>query len=289
MKRLYLILLCLLFLSAASAQTKTKRKKPAAFNKQNKENDQFLQKQWWIGLKGGTNLSKANVDKTYSVFSPSTGKKYESFKQPGSQATLEVTFYFRGFSMSFQPTYQHSRFAYSNQYEWRDDEVATDQLLLNYEHEQKIDYVYFPILVKYEIAGNKLRPYVQIGGYAAVLINANKSLTISGVDYASGGVNEFESQPIIVGAEDLFAKKHWGLIGGAGAYYNLGNVRLNLDIQYKFGMSNISSSRNRYDNGQLTGVGDVMDDLTMDNMSFSLGCLFPMRFLSSGFKSLDRK
>lgn len=101
MKRLYFIFLCLLLLAAnVSAQSKKqnkKRKSSTAYNKQNKENDQFLQKQWWIGVKGGTNLSKVNVDKTYSVLSPSTGKKYENFKQPGSQASIEVTFYFRGF------------------------------------------------------------------------------------------------------------------------------------------------------------------------------------------------
>jgi hypothetical protein len=54
------------------------------------------------------------------------------------------------------------------------------------------------------------------------------------------------------------------------------------------GMSNISSTDNRYGSDRLSGVGDAMDDLTLDNISVSLGCLFPLRFLSSGFKSLDK-
>src|SRR5690606_1054855 len=123
-----------------------------------------------------------------------------------------------------------------------------------------------------------------------MLINANKSVSITGIDHAAGGANEFKEESIIIGAKDLFAKNHWGIMGGAGLNYNLGNnVRLNLDVLYRHGMSNIVSTDNRYGSDRLSGVGDVMDDLTLDNLSFSVGCLFPLRFLSSGFKTLDLK
>lgn len=298
MKRLYLIALCVMLLTGASAQQKQSKRKrnPAAFNKQNKENEKFLEKQFWIGLKAGPNLSKPHLETAYSVLSPTnyevsvTRKKYESFKQLGSQATLEITFYFKGFSFSLQPTYQHSAFSYSNTYEWVSAVSATDHVVLTYDQEQKLDHAIIPLTVKYEIAGHKLRPYLQAGFYSAILIDASKSVTVSGVDNASGGTNTFKNEPIMVGAKDLFAKNHWGLIGGAGVYYNLpNNVRLNLDIMYRYGMSNISSAKNRYSSDRLSGVGDAMDDLTLDNLSFSLGCLFPLRFLESGFKSLDRK
>ena len=118
----------------------------------------------------------------------------------------------------------------------------------------------------------------------------SKEVSINGIDNAAGGVNEFKDESIIIGAKDLFAKNHWGLMGGAGLNYNLGNnVRLNLDVMYRYGMSNIVSTKNRYDSDRLSGVGDVMDDLTLDNLAFSVGCLFPLRFLSSGFKTLDLK
>lgn len=294
MKRLYIILFCFLVIAQVSAQDKKKRKPNAAYNKQNDENEKFLNKQWWLGFKAGTNLTNVHVLKTYSVFSPTnyepeeSAKKYENFKQPGAQATIEASFYFNGFYFSFQPTYQHALFTYTNSYTWLDEEVATNTLQLNYEQEQKVDHFIFPLLIKYDIAGRKLRPYVQIGAYSAILINANKSVTISGVDNASGGSNTFTDPAIIVGAKDLFAKNSWGLIGGAGLNYALGNVRINLDAQYRYGMSNITSTKNRNSSDSLSGVGDIMDDLTMDNLSLSLGCLFPMRFLASGFKSSDR-
>ncbi len=162
--------------------------------------------------------------------------------------------------------------------------------MLNYKQEQRVDHAIIPFVIKYELVDYKIRPYLQAGFYSGMLINANKSVTVSGIDYASGGTNAFTNEPITIGAKDLFAKNHWGLIGGAGAYYSLpNNVRVNLDIMYRYGMSNISSAKNRYGGDRLSGVGDAMDDLTLDNLSFSLGCLFPLRFLESGFKSFDRK
>jgi hypothetical protein len=295
MKRLNLFLLCLLIVASVFAQEK--KRKPSAYNKQkqSQEEEKFLEKQWWLGFKAGANLSKANVEKSYSIIAPTNyeastiGKKYDNYNLVGSQATIEVSFYFKRFLLSFQPTYQHSRFSYSNSFEWSSTDEAANHVQLTFDQEQKLDHMIFPLIIKYDIYGDKLRPYVQIGAYSAILLNATKSVTTTGIDNAAGGENEFATETINVGATDLFAKYHWGLMGGVGVNYNLGNnVRLNLDVMYKLGMSNISSTDNRYGSDRLSGVGDAMDDLTLDNISVSLGCLFPMRFLSSGFKTLDK-
>ncbi len=296
MKKLYLSLLCLLLAANLVLAQSKKKKSPAAFNKQNKENEKFLEKQWWLGVKSGVNLTKVNVVTNYAILAPTnydaseSGKKYSNFNLTGSHFTIEATFYFKHFTFSLQPTFQHSRFAYTNQYRWTDAETATNSVELNYEQEQKVDHILIPLVVKYEMTNTKLRPYLQAGIFQAFRVGATKSVTVSGIDQASGGQNEFQDESITVGAKDLFAKKYWGLLGGAGLYYNLGNnVRLNFDVQYKLGMSNVVSAENRYSNDRLAGVGDAMDDLDMDNLSISLGCLFPLRFLESGFKSLNRK
>jgi hypothetical protein len=300
MKRLLLLFVCFLLVSTASAQFSNKNKRSKVkgsitYNKKNKEDEKFLEKQWWMGLKGGVNLSKASVTTSYSALSPSnyelsqTNKEYESFNKLGSQLTLEVTFYFKQLSLSLQPTYRQSKFVYTNHYEWTDNESASNSLVLDYEQVQNTEHMLFPLLVKFDLTKTKLRPYIQAGGFAAVLINADKSVTISGTDYASGGENEFSSEPIIVGAKDLFAKTYYGLIGGVGLNYHQGNIRLNLDVMYQYGMTNITSTTGRYSNDRLAGVGDIMDDMTMDNITISLGCLFPLRFLGSGFKTLDKK
>ncbi len=295
MKRFTVFLFCLGLVIGVCGQEKKRRQTAYNKAKQSKEDNKFLEKQWWLGFKAGANLSKVTVDKTYSVISPTNyeastiGKKYDNLKLIGSQATIEVSFYFKRFLISFLPTYQHSRFGYSNRFEWKSEDEDQYHVELKYSQEQKLDHAILPLLIKYDVYGNRLRPYVQAGIYSAMLINASKSLETSGIDNAAGGENEFYTERIDVGADDLFAKYHWGLMGGVGVNYNLGNhVRLNLDIMYKYGMSNISSTENRYGNDRLSGVGDAMDDLTMDNISVSLGCLFPLRFLQSTLQTLDK-
>ncbi|CAN5265973.1 hypothetical protein BH09BAC3_BH09BAC3_23290 [soil metagenome] len=286
-----------LFAVLISSQLHSQTRKKVNFNKQNISNKQggFLEKQWWIGLKGGINLTQAVPLQRYSVLSgtsnyPSTqlDKKYNSLDKVGSQATLEVTFYFKGFSFSFQPTYRHSLFTYSNQFEWTDTETVGNRLILNYNQENIVDYADLPLLVKYDITKTKLRPYLQAGAFYSLMVNATKSVKVEGIDYASGGTNQFSNEPLIVGATDLFHNSYWGLIAGAGADYNLGNVRLILDVSYRMGMSNITNTENRYSNDRLSGIGDAMDDLTLNNIVISAGCLFPLRFLGTGFKTLDK-
>jgi len=296
MKKLYSLSILLLLTGLVFGQA-PKRKSPQAYNSraQNTPGGNFLDKQWWLGLKAGVNLSDVTVDKRYSALSPGnyptsqTDKVYDDFNAIGSQVTLEVSFYFKGFTFSLQPAYRHSVFTYSNNYEWSDPENATNRLELTYDNEQKVDHAELPLIFKYDIIGNRLRPYVQVGVYYGFLINANKSVEVSGTDYAVGGVNEFTNDPVIIGAKDLFANNHWGLLGGIGANYNLGNVRLNLDIQYRKGMSLINSTENRFGSDRLSGIGEAMDDIKINNLAFSIGCLFPMRYLASGFKTLDQR
>jgi hypothetical protein len=290
MKRLSLLTLCMLLCLMCYSQAK--RKKMPSYNTQSKQKDTFLEKQWWLGFKGGVNFSGVVVDKTYAVISPvnypvsETKKTYDNYSTVGSQATVEVTFTFKGFSFSLQPTYRHSSFVYQTESAW--SEGGVPMLELSYDQEQQIDYAEIPFLFKYDITGAKLRPYVQVGAYYAILLNADKAIEVSGTDYASGGENPFTEPDIIVGAEDLFAKYNWGLMAGAGVNYHVGNIRLNLDLVYRKGMSLVNSTENRYNNDRLVGAGDVMDDIKMNNFSISLGCLFPLRFLTSGFQSLDR-
>jgi hypothetical protein len=294
MNRFYcLLLVALLVASQGFSQAKRKNVKGGGAGITARKNgNSFLNKQWWLGFKAGTNLTKAVLDQSYSVLVPvnyeASPKKYQDFNKAGSQAALEITFYMKGFSFSLQPTYFHSAFVYTNDFEWIDPNNATNRLVLKYTQEQSMDRAEIPLIVKYDVAGNKLRPFVQGGVFYSMLINANKSIEVKGTDYASGGVNEYSEEPVQVGAEDLFAKNYWGLQAGGGLNYNLGNVRLTFDATYRFGMSLANSTENRYKSDRLSGIGDALDDIKLNNMVFSLGCLFPMRYLASGFKTLDR-
>ena len=288
--KLPVLVLCLVL--AASGVFAQKKKAPPSMKSKGTPQEKFLNKQFWLGFRAGVNLTSPMVVSRYSVMTPNnynqseTEKVYQHYNSIGQQATLEVTFYYKGISISAQPTYRTSRFIYTNNYTWDNPEAAGLGLKLAFEQEQQLDQADLPLLVKYEFTENKLRPYLQAGVFYSILVNASKSVKVRGTDTASGGTTTFENEPLVVGAKDLFTN-NWGIVAGGGLNYNLGNVRLVLDITYHQGMSNIANVDNRFSNDRLSGIGDAQDDLKMNSLLFSVGCLFPMRFLSNNYKSLD--
>ena len=292
MQKSYLFILVLLLSSTLLAQEKrsvipfnTTRKKANA--------NQFIEQQWWLGFKAGINWAKASPIKRYTILTPTNydaslvDKKYDSFKEIGFQTTIEITYYYHGFYFSVQPSYINSIFTYSNQLKWINSANTNQSLTQNYSQSQKVEYADFPFYVKYDITGRNLRPFVQLGMFCSVLLNAQKSVTVSSTDIASGGTNQIDSQPLITGAKDLFGN-YWGFTGGAGATYQMGNVRLTLEANYRQSLANIVNAKNRFGNDRLSGIGDAQDDLNLKNIVVSAGVLFPMRYLSTSFKSNDR-
>lgn len=265
---------------------------PAYLNKKTTRkangSDKFMQTQWWLGFKSGVNMSEASPDVLYSGYSPTNyssttlEKDYTTFGQVSGQAGLEITFYHKGFSFSFQPNYQRQTFGYSNSYEWLSTEDASNRISLNYEHNHKIDFIELPLLIKYDILKTtKFRPFIQAGVFYGTMVSAIKEVEVSGEDLASGSAGPFENQTIIIGADDLFIKSNTGWIAGLGVNYDFWNVRLVFDVSYRGGLNNITNTKNRYSENQLSGLGDAMDDVFIDNIMFNIGGLFPLRFISS--------
>jgi hypothetical protein len=292
MRKIYLALLLVSVAIGTQAQGK---KRAATFNanKQKANANQFIEQQWWLGFKAGINVAQADPLKRYTILTPTNyssslvEKKYDAFKEIGIQTTVEISYYYKGFYFSTQPSYISSTFTYSNQLHWLNAANSNEQLTQTYKQTQKVEYADLPFIIKYDITGSKLRPFVQVGIFYSLLLNAVKTVEVSSVDQATGGTNTINSEPLIVGAKDLFSS-YWGLMGGIGASYQLGNVRLVLDASYRQSMSNIANPQNRFINDRLSGIGDAQDDLNLKNITISAGVLFPMRYLSSSFKSNDR-
>lgn len=298
MNHLTILGLCLAFIFTVDqsyGQRKRNRDKiyPAYSTPKPKRENQFLQTQWWLGFRAGANLSDAEPVQRYSGFSPvnyeaeTNEKAYSDFQHPGAHAGLEITFYHRGFSFSLQPNYRRQSFSYSNSYTWRDSEVSDNRLELNYTQDHQLDYIEFPLFIKYDITRGTLRPFIQVGAYYATLVSANKSVEISGTDYASGNAGPFKTETTIIGAEDLFIDSSVGVSGGVGASYDFWNIRLIFDATYRYGLNNITNTKNRFSHNQLAGIGDALDDIEMRNISFSLGFLFPLRFISKDYNATN--
>lgn len=288
------LLFCLTFI-VSPAQKKGKRAKAnkAYTKKREKKDDKFLDTQWWLGFKGGVNLSEAEPGDRFSAFSPinfseeENRKTYSSFEGLAGQAGIEVTFYHKGFSFSLQPNYRRQRFSYSNDFLWEDANNPNSRLELRYEQDHEVDYIEIPLFIKYDFTKTAARPFIQVGAYYATLVGANKSLVVSGADFASGGVGPFENEEVIIGADDLFISSSVGVAGGVGVSYDVLNVRIIFDATYRYGLNNVTNAENRFSENQLSGIGDALDDLEFRNISFNLGILFPLRFLTKGYSATN--
>ncbi len=274
----------------AQAQQLQKRKAPPAFNKTNLANAQFLEKQWWLGLKTGIALSGADVQQPYTALSPvnytAAAKAYNNYAHPAFAAQLEAAFSFRSFTIALQPGYRNARLDYRTQYVWTDYENADNRLELYRQQRQRIEYVDFPLLIRYAFTHSRLRPYLQAGAYYALLIQATTTVRAEGTDYASGGRNTFSQPAVSLGSTELFAPRHYGLLAGLGASYHSGKVNFTLDIQYRKGMSLANSTDNRYANTRLNSFGEIMDDVHINSLLITAGALFPLKFLSKSFQSV---
>ena len=254
----------------------------------------FEKSQFYIGIRGGLSLTKVHVIESYTSFvSPNNPdekylKEYKIFSKPNAAFGLEFSFSYSKFTASFQPNYRRQTFSYANTYEWADANNSQNYLQLTYKQKTTLDYIELPLFIRYDIVSGAFKPFVQIGFYYGILNNATKELTIEGVDNAAGTSRNFNEPASIIGAKDLFIKSSIGAAIGVGTSYKVGNIRLILDATYRKGFNNVSNRQNRYASNSLSGAGDVTDDIKLNTITFSFGCLFPMKFLvSSSHKAVD--
>ncbi len=293
MKRILIFCLCLtaLFFAEPASGQSTQRKGKYAQRPDRKSD--FLKTQWWLGIYGGVNIAEANPGQRYTGLvalnydGSQNEKSYDDYSLPGGQAGISVTFYHRGFSFTFSPHYRTERFSYSNSYVWESQENTLNTLALEYQQDHNLQYAELPLFIKYDVLSGRLRPFVQAGVFYRRLLNAEKTVMTSGVDYASGGSGPFQSEDVSVGAKDLFTSSATGIAGGIGCTYDVWNVRLMLDVTYRKGLTDIANAENRYGENPITGIGDAMDDIRLNSISVNIGCVFPLRFISKNLKAID--
>lgn len=268
----------------ALAQGKAKKRKPAIKNSSSDIN------QWWIGVRGGVNLSSATASKSYSVFTYTSGitegtnkKQYESFSLPGLQFGFTVSYEFiRGLSANLLPSYTSNRFAYNNAFQWTDTQDPSKRVTTAYHFETRLQYIEIPLSIKYELTSGRFKPYVQAGGYYGLLTDAIKKVTTSGIDKASGADTEINVSELSVGIEDRTQKNNFGVLGGAGFTYNVGNARLGLEVNYFYGLQNLDQGGMKFtDNQLISGTYDVPDDYALNNINISMQVIIPLKFITS--------
>ena len=283
--RLLTVVLLLALLSSISGYSQGKSNKRKPIKTGNSDINQ-----WWIGVRGGTNFSHAKVENSYSVFSFTQGvtdgdneKKYNAFSLPGLQFGFSVSYEFiTGLSVNVLPAYSSYRFSYSNSFRWYDLENPDNQVSTSYNIETRLQYIDLPLTFKYELSRGSFKPYIQVGGYYSFLTDAIKKAETTGIDQASGSDTEINISDLSVGINDRIKKANYGILGGVGFTYNLGNARFGLEVNYQYGLQNLDNGEFKYEDSQLvSGIYDVPDDYSLDNLSLIMQVIIPLKFITS--------
>ena len=251
--------------------------------------EEFLKTQWWLGIKVGINYTDPNPIVSYSSISTiglpeqDLDKGYEVFSLPGAQAGMDLTFYHRGFAIGIQPTYKRIRYKYFNYRTW--GFVAPNLFDMEYSIEQRIDAVDVPLTLKYEIIqSGKTRPFVMAGGYYSFITHAEKKVDIMYTDHATGSPIPTSGGTQILGVTQQF-QNYAGVLGGVGVSLDYLNIRTVFEAVYLRGLTDITNNGNRFTQTELTSIGDVNDELKMDNINVSLSFVFPLRYIDKQFQA----
>jgi len=262
-------------------------------NKSLEYKNPFLRTQWYLGFFAGANLTSGKPTTSYYGYAPLNyaqaiiEKSYNGFSKPGGQAGLVFMFYTRGITVGLKPGIHSYSIEHTTSASWADSSNPDNSLQIIYNHTSHFNYVEFPLTVQYDLLRERIRPYVGVGGYYGILLNATRTIERSGTDSASGSAGGFTNQPKTIGVKDLYISSSLVVMGFIGASYDPGNIRITLDLGYKFGLNNITDTENRYLNNELTAIGEAADDLNLHNLFLSLGFVFPLKFISKDYNSVN--
>jgi hypothetical protein len=184
----------------------------------------------------------------------------------------------KNLSVILQPAFARLKFHYKNSFERKTKEDnsggKTNTQKLNYSHQQELDYVEIPVLLKYSLIKNEhWHPYFQVGGYFGL-----RESGVKRVDAYSSPEREYEDKAII-GINNLISGTAFGLIVGAGIRYNTCLVRLQIEMNYKHGLTNIIDEKERFRYTDLMFTYyDIFDDMKTSTLEICVKVMFPLSF-----------
>jgi len=254
-----------------------------AYIRKTAEEKYYVAPRFLVGLNLGTNLTMIRPGDRYMVLEPVNPAEMDSYKKDyifhlnhsrGTQFGMVLEYALtKHLSITVQPAVSTLKFKYKNQFK-REREEGED-ITLNYTHRHKLGYIEVPVLVTYRSITGKLRPYVQIGAYYSLLQSGEKLLqavSLPGEEYKEEAIVDIKQQ---------FTTSNFGLWIGAGVGYELSgsDIRLQMEVNYRHGLNNITDKTRRYDNKELMfSFYDVFDDMKPGNWALSVNLLLPLSY-----------
>jgi hypothetical protein len=251
------------------------------------KNKYYVAPRWLVGFKLGANFTIAHPLGRFNILQPAFETSEDFFKKHylfslnesrGTQLGFVVEFPLnRYLSLSFQPVFNTLRFHYENSFEWKDEGSEEAAAEANIAHRQRLNYIEIPLLFRYQLMRSKIKGYIQIGGFYQMMTSASKSMDISFRQTKTNFLVERTIKDKDI--KDQINRSNFGLLAGYALGYDTGDLRLELEVNYKFAFKNIVNEDQRYENKELMlGFYDVFDDIKLSNWDISLKILLPVSF-----------
>ena len=251
--------------------------------------ENFLDTQYWLGVRFGVNYTQPLAQERFSSFSPinypsdALDKEYYTFQNIGVQAGLDMSLYHKGFSIVLQPTYKRLNYSYMSKREWLDETQAV-AFETQYDIEQNFNLVELPLGIRYEIfKKGKIRPFAHIGAQYSLLVSANKNTAITHTDYSSGNASSYSGGKISLGGKEGF-KGFFSALGGVGAAFDYWNVRTVVAASYHYALTSVVDEKQNFKDNELSSLGESNDKLNINNIDISVSLVFPLRYIDKTFQ-----
>lgn len=257
-------------------------------------NNSDIVNSFYLGLKGGANLSHVMVIDQYQIFS-SIGeveageKEYDKIYQNLGYQYGFVGLYTLNDKMNliFEPTFAHYRFGYSGSNTWVDTDNENITRSSSQEHKQHLQYLELPLLLQVYKDMTPLKPYVMVGGYYGLLLGAEKLMHITEVTTIDSQDFTTSSEDQRLFYNDQYIKSRIAAVGEIGAIYDFNDLQIMFGIGYHFSFNNITNENARYSNQLITGSSyDINDNIKLNSINLNIRIFLPLNKPSNLINSL---
>lgn len=235
-----------------------------------------------VGFRGGVNFSQPLVIRRNDVLQGQLSaepveKEYNSmFSNLGYQYAFLVMVYLKeATSLSFEPGFTSYRYGYHTLTGWTNGSDAADYIEYEARHNNRVNYLELPFVLRHEFSGKKIIPFVSFGFFYGFMIGAEKQMESTVTRYSGTVAIPYENTSSISNNSSSYIRSRIGISPGVGIFYPLGPVKLMFSADVGLGFNNIINESQRYGNAPVSaGMYDVQDDLKLGTLNIHIGILF---------------
>ncbi len=225
-----------------------------------------------VGIKSGANFTIVNPTLRYSVFENSESansdifeKEYELFYENFAMNYAFILDYSisDNLELTFHPGFFNYNYKYNNEYDW----TGSQEYSVIYDFKHSIRYVDLPLGLKYNLKGDKFKPFIHAGIYYGLRENSTKYITRT----ENSSLGEFEFEKETFGADSSIIMSNVGVFAGLGIAYSFKHSKIGIEANFRHGLNTITRKDYRYNNNTLTGkYYDIPDDMKLVNISIGI-------------------